>query len=189
MSIEGFVIDQGGSDITVTMTVMNSLTSMSIQATNLVDGAIINGAITDYKIEMDSFVYLKDQDRILITNPPSIGFGPDGISCDPATPDPLGVSNVSCESIDEEAFAVTLQKVDQKKGKFEIIVHGMKNPPNFRTPQLFSDIFMQTDDYYSIQKLNEYQNTLIQTNKAASITDFKREQQSDVYGQESRYEI
>lgn len=150
MSIEGYVIDQGGSDITVTMSVMNDMTSMKISPINLVDGAVINGATTDYKIEMDSFVYLHDEDRILITTPPSIGFGPEGISCDPATPDPLGVSTVSCESIDEAIFAVTLKKVDQKKGKFEIIVHGMKNPPNFRTPKLFSDIFMQTNDYYSI---------------------------------------
>ena len=76
MSIEGYVIDQGGSDITVTMSVMNDMTSMKISPINLVDGAVINGATTDYKIEMDSFVYLHDEDRILITTPPSIGFGP-----------------------------------------------------------------------------------------------------------------
>lgn len=81
-SLEGFVIDAGGSDITVTMSEMNTLNSLSIQAASL-----INGDVTDYKIGLQSLVNLKDSDRILLEIPPSVGFGPNGISCDPAEPD------------------------------------------------------------------------------------------------------
>ena len=42
-SLEGFVIDQGGSDITVTMSQMNTLSSLAIKADSL-----INGDVTDY---------------------------------------------------------------------------------------------------------------------------------------------
>lgn len=64
MSTESFIIDGGGSDITVAMTEMNKLTAMEITAKSLV-----NGAVTDYTIKLDSFVHVKDQDRILITTP------------------------------------------------------------------------------------------------------------------------
>ena len=51
-----------------------------------------NGAVTAYKFKIDTFLYLKDQDRILITTPPTVGFGQEGLSCEPVQPDPIGVS-------------------------------------------------------------------------------------------------
>lgn len=78
ISTEDYVIDAGGTDITVVMDTMNALTGVEIEPQSL-----INGAITDYLLRIDTFVFLKDGDRILITNPPSVSFGPDGISCAP----------------------------------------------------------------------------------------------------------
>ena len=92
MSPEGFVIDEGGTDIIVTMTEMNSLTSMEMVPANL-----INGAVTDYHIKFDSFVHLEDGDRVLITTPPTIGFGPNGVSCKPIESAAVGVIETSCE--------------------------------------------------------------------------------------------
>ena len=168
-TVEGFIIDAGGTDITVTMSKMNELTKLEIEPLDLT-----NGAVTDYLVRIDSFVYLKDNDRLMITNPETVGFGPDGITCHPTRPDPLGVSAVSCEKISDTSFEVNVEKLTQQDGIFELIVHGLKNPPNFRKSGLFSDIFMQTDDYYSIQILEKYDNLWIQTNKAAQITDFQR---------------
>ena len=96
-SIEGYIIDAGGSDITVEMQKMNTLPPMSITAASLQ-----NGAITDYTVVFDSFVYLKDTDRILMKTPSTVGFSVAGISCEPIRPDPIGVIEVSCETIDDE---------------------------------------------------------------------------------------
>jgi hypothetical protein len=139
------VIDEGGSDITVVMSVMNTLTGMEIVAADLT-----NGAVTDYRIKLDTFVHLKDEDRILITTPPNIGFGPNGISCSGVTPDAIGVIEAACEVIDENIFSVSVSEISQLNGIFELIVSGMKNPPNFRRSGLFSDIAMQTFDYYPV---------------------------------------
>ena len=144
MSVEGHVIDAGGTDIQVAMSQMNKMTAMSIQSLSP-----INGAITDYTMEIESFVELQDLDRLLITTPSAIGFSVDGISCEAADP-PVGASEVTCESIDKQSLAVSLTKVDRKDGIFKFIVHGMKNPPNFRKTGLFRDIFMETYDYYDI---------------------------------------
>ena len=84
------------------MTEMNTLSSLAIVATNLT-----NGAVTDYHVSLDSFVHIKDQDRILLTTPSQIGFGPNGLTCKPVEP-AVGVTAVSCESIDANTFAVTL---------------------------------------------------------------------------------
>lgn len=69
MSVEEFVIDGGGTDLSVVMAVMTSLTSITITPENL-----INGAVTDYIISIDTSVELKENDRILITTPPSVTF-------------------------------------------------------------------------------------------------------------------
>lgn len=132
---EGYVIDGGGSDITVQMNEMNFLTGIEITPTSKV-----NGIVTDYKVKIDTFVYLDNRDRVLITTPPTIGFDIDGISCDPM-PNPVGVTEVSCENIDDQTFVITLQKVTRPDGIFELLVHGMKNPPNFRRSSLFSNIY------------------------------------------------
>lgn len=155
LSKEGFIIDGGGTDINVVMTNVNTLKAMDVQALSQ-----INGAITDYIIEIESDVELKDRDRILITTPKTVGFSTKGITCDAAVP-PIGVSEISCESIDEYSLAVNFKKVDQNLGNFKFIVHGMKNPPNFRRSGLFTNIFMQTFDYYSIQKLENNENLWI----------------------------
>ena len=89
------MIDGGGSDITVEMNEMNSLTSIEITPASQ-----INGIVTDYIVKIDTFVYLENRDRVLITTPPTIGFDIDGISCDPM-PNPVGVTWVSCENIDD----------------------------------------------------------------------------------------
>ena len=79
-------------------------------------------------------------DRLLLTLPPTVGFGPEGISCDPADP-ALGLTKVSCESIDRSSFAITLDEIQYQAGQFALTVHGMKNPPNYRRSALFSNIF------------------------------------------------
>ena len=145
LSIEGFVIDQGGSDISVIMNKMNTIPQIQITPSNL-----INGNVNDYHVSLESYVWLEDEDRLLFTTPESVGFGPNGISCDPIDQAPIGVSKVHCETTDASSFVVTFQKVDYKEGKFEFIIHGMKNPPNFRRSDLFKDIFFQTSDYYAI---------------------------------------
>ena len=159
MSIEEYVIDGGGSDITVVMSNMNTLSSVEITPVEL-----INGAITDYHVKVDSFVHIKNRDRILITTPPTVTFGKESLSCDPISPDPIGVTVVSCERIDDSTFAINFQEVNQQEGRFEVMVHGIKNPPNFRKSGLFSNIYMQTFDYYNIQILKNYENLWIQTN-------------------------
>ena len=128
------------------MTEMNTIPEIAITPSNL-----INGSVNDYHISLSSNVWLFDGDRLIVTTPESVGFGPDGISCDPIEAAPIGVSKLHCESIDEGSFAVTFEKVDDRIGKYEFTVHGMKNPPNFRRSSLFSEIFFQTSDYYSIQ--------------------------------------
>lgn len=105
ISDEGYVIDAGGTDITVTMDIMNTLTGLEI-----VPQSLINGAVTDYLIRIDTFVFLKDEDKILITNPPTVSFGPDGISCGPSDPE-QGVTESTCEVLDVNSFAVSLSKV------------------------------------------------------------------------------
>ena len=110
----------------------------------------MNGEVTGYDVVFDSFVHLKDDDRILLTTPPTVGFSPSGISCEPSKPEAKGVTKVSCETVDDHSFAVSLQKIDQEAGTFSFTVNGMQNPPNFRKSDLFSNIYMETFDYYKI---------------------------------------
>ena len=63
-----------------------------------------------------------------------------------------------------------------------MIVNGIKNPPNFRKSGLFSNIYMQTVDYYNIQFLENYDNLWVQTNEVATITDYYRVQSTEVFG-------
>ena len=163
---------------------MNELKGIEITPLDLT-----NGAVTDYTIKVNSFVHLKNRDRISITTPPNIGFGPQGISCAPAKPSPIGVTQTSCENIDTQTFVVTFDEVNQEEGDFEVIVSGMKNPPNFRKTGLFSDIFFETFDFKNIQKLSDYDNLWVQTNKPGTITDYRRFQTSEGFGVESTYEI
>ena len=74
MSVEEYIIDAGGSDITVTMSKMNEISDV-----NLFIADLTNGAVTDYEFTLDTFVYLKDLDRVLFTIPPQVGFGENGI--------------------------------------------------------------------------------------------------------------
>lgn len=53
-----------------------------------------------------------------------------------------GVTESICEVVDSDSFTVSLKKVTQEEGIFEVLVSGMKNPPNFRKSGLFSDIKM-----------------------------------------------
>ena len=124
---------------------MNDLKGLDIHVDDL-----SNGAVTAYQFKIDTFVYLKNNDRILITTPPQVGFGKDGLSCYPVKPDPIGVTKVQCENIDEETFVVSLTNVDKQDGIFEFMVDGLKNPPNFRRSGLFSNIFMETYDFYDM---------------------------------------
>ena len=125
------------------MSVMNTLNSIEITPVKL-----INGAITDYLVRIQTSIPLKNRDRILITTPPTVTFGPNSISCDPITPKAIGVGAVSCEIVDDISFAINLDKMtrndvrNKKDGIFEIIVHGMKNPPNFRKSEVFSNIYI-----------------------------------------------
>ena len=53
MSVEEFIIDGGGSDITVMMNEMNEMTGLKLFV-----GDLTNGAVTDYEFTIDTFVYL-----------------------------------------------------------------------------------------------------------------------------------
>lgn len=53
MSVEGFVIDQGGSDIAVVMSEMNTIPTIEITPKSLV-----NGEVNDYHIKLESNVWL-----------------------------------------------------------------------------------------------------------------------------------
>ena len=87
MSVEKFVIDGGGTDIAVVMSVMNTMNGVEIIPLEL-----INGEVTDYKIKIDTFVHLKNRDRIMLTTPPTVTFGPNSLSCRPVSPEPIGVT-------------------------------------------------------------------------------------------------
>ena len=84
---------------------------------------------------------------------------------------------------------MNFQKVDYKEGSYEFIVHGMKNPPNFRKSELFTDIYFQTADYYNIQQVANYENLWIQTNEVATIKDFTRSQSVELFGVDAIYTI
>ena len=166
------------------MNKMNELTDLSLYVEDLT-----NGAVTDYEVTISSFVYLKDNDRVQITNPPQVKFGQDGISCRPAEPDQVGVIGVNCETLDDSSFAVSLTQVDKLEGDFKFIVSGLKNPPNFRTSGKFSNIYMTTGDYYEIQKLSNYDNLFIQTDTPGTITSYTRASSTEVYGLDATYSL
>lgn len=65
----------------------------------------------------------------------------------------------------------------------------MKNPPNFRRSALFSDIKMQTFDYYDMQKLETYENLFVQTNEVAMITDYQLLQSTTLLGLDATYTL
>lgn len=168
---------------------MNTLNSFEITPVKL-----INGAITDYLVRIQTFIPLKNRDRILITTPPTVTFGPN-ISCDPIKPKAIGVGAVSCEIVDDISFAINLDKMtindkmNKKNGIFEIIVHGMKNPPNFRKSEVFSNIYIQTFDYYNICALESHENLWIQTDEVGTITEYNRDQSTEIFGLEAVYTI
>ena len=64
MTVDKYIIDAGGGDITVEMSRMNFMNSLSIQPVDLT-----NGAITDYVFSFDSFVHLKDKDILNVELP------------------------------------------------------------------------------------------------------------------------
>ena len=54
ISTLGFVIDAGGSDITVTMNKMNTMSGFDVQVDDL-----SNGAVTAYQFKLDSFLWIE----------------------------------------------------------------------------------------------------------------------------------
>lgn len=62
--------------------------------------------------------------------------------------------------------------MDKQDGIFEFIVDGLKNPPNFRRSGQFSNIYMETFDYYDMQKLFNYADLFIQTDTPGTIRDY-----------------
>lgn len=65
----------------------------------------------------------------------------------------------------------------------------MKNPPNYRTSGKFSNIFMETYDYYDMQRLMNYDDLFIQTNTPGTIIDYKLQQSTEIYGLNATYTI
>lgn len=55
ISTEGYPIDAGGSDITVTMSEMNTMSSFELAIDDL-----SNGAVTAYQFKLDSSLWLRD---------------------------------------------------------------------------------------------------------------------------------
>mmetsp|Transcript_2499 Transcript_2499/g.3149 ORF Transcript_2499/g.3149 Transcript_2499/m.3149 type:complete len:126 (+) Transcript_2499:2633-3010(+) len=69
------------------------------------------------------------------------------------------------------------------------MVDGIKNPPNFRRSGLFSNIFMETYDYYDMQKMVSYDDLFIQTNTPGTIKDYTLQQSTEIYGLNATYTI
>ena len=179
-----YIIDAGGTDITVTMSVMNTMTGIEIKPVDLT-----NGLVTEYIITIDTFVFLGDRDLLLIKTPEEVGFGPDGLGCKAVSPAPVGVTECSAETNDNESFFVQLDEIARHAGIFEVAVSGLKNPPNFRRSGLFSNIKMQTYDYYNIMYLESHDHLWIQTDTPATVSTWKLEQSTVVLGLDASYAL
>jgi hypothetical protein len=107
-TVEEYIIDAGGSDMTVVMSVMNEIQQVAVEPVSLV-----NGAITDYIFTLDSFLYIDDGDILNIEMPAEIGV-PSRVSCKPTDPQ-AGVSDVSCESNGQSLY-IQLNTVTQQSG-------------------------------------------------------------------------
>ena len=144
MTVDKFIIDAGGGDITVEMSRMNFMNSLSIQPVDLT-----NGAITDYVFSFDSFVHLKDKDILNVELPVRVQPLAQVI-CSAQQPDPVGVLSASC-SANENFLTIQFDDIDKLDGEFEVIVSGIKNPSSTRKTGTASNIFMETADFFNIQ--------------------------------------
>jgi hypothetical protein len=70
------------------------------------------------------------------------------VECRAADP-PVGALSVSCSGVDKSVW-VSLDSLDQETGEFEFIVDGIKNAPSFRETGSFSEVYMQTSDFFNI---------------------------------------
>ena len=125
----------------------------------------------------------------MITTPPSVSFGPDGLSCLTKEPDAIGVTQISCENINEQTFVVSFVNIERPDGVFEFTVDGLKNPPNFRRSDSFSNIFLETGDFFSIQELLNYEGLFVQTDTPGLIRDYELQQSTEVFGLDATYTI
>lgn len=179
---EGYVVDQGGSDITVTMKEQNFIDGMQIR---YLDGA--SGEIVPYEVTIDTFVHFKDSDKLFITLPPEVGTNPAGISCEAVEP-PEGVLECSAEA-NKKTVTVQLVKLDKLDGQFKFVLNGMKNPGSTRPSSLFSDIHVETHDFYPIMKLESHEGLFIETDAPGRIKDFQLVQSTELFDFNSVYTI
>ena len=105
---EGYVIDAGGNDIAVTMSVMSLLDSVSITPTNFT-----NGAIAPYRVQFKSSVLLKSGDQLFMTLPDELAV-PGQLNCSAAAV-LVGVQQAQCSNVANK-IQVTLTKLAIETG-------------------------------------------------------------------------
>ena len=88
-------MDEGGQDITVTMSKMTNLDSISIIPMNST-----NGLITSYRVEFNTSVLLKSGDIMLLKLPNELTV-PTGVICSPIDK-PKGVFKADCTNVANE---------------------------------------------------------------------------------------
>lgn len=124
------------------MSNMNSLAGLEVEHLDKT-----NGAIDQYKMALESQILLKDGDRMHFKLPEELSLALK-VECKAADP-PVGALSVSCSGVDKSVW-VSLDSLDIETGRFEFIVDGIKNAPSFRETGSFSDVYMQTADFFDI---------------------------------------
>ena len=123
-NIEGYVVDEGGQDITVTMSKMTNLDSISIIPMNST-----NGLITSYRVEFNTSVLLKSGDIMLLKLPKELTV-PTGVICSPIDK-PKGVFKADCTNVANE-IQIKFINIIEDIGNFQFLIAGIRNPASFR---------------------------------------------------------
>lgn len=180
-SEEGYIVDSGGQDITVAMSTMNSMAGLQVEHLSKT-----NGAVDQYKFTLDSSIPLKDGDRVHFKLPEELSLAL-RVECRAADP-PVGALAVSCSGVDKSVW-VNLDELDRETGKFEFVVDGIKNAPSFRETGSFSEVYMQTSDFFSIQKLDSHDHLTVTNDQVALITEYEQIQDTEQYGEKGAYDL
>ena len=145
MNPEGYSIDAGGSDISVTMSTMQQLGSISIKASNFT-----NGAVAPYNVKFTSNVKLQEGDLLQIMLPSGLSTTSDLKCFSLATP--VGVKNLTCSNVANKIIVQMNHLIGlvEGMGTIEFEIQGIRNPPSFRSTPPFPSVFVSTFDYFNI---------------------------------------
>ena len=161
---QGFTVDAGGQDITVTMQIPTQLANLNIKAIDKT-----NGAVSGYKFTLESVVHLEADDILYAELPEELSLA--DISCRGIPDVPVGVLQVSCTGVGR-VLQISLEELERQAGVFEFIVDGIVNAPTTRTTEPFKNVFMTTFDYYDIQKLESNVHLTITNEIPGEIMDY-----------------